>query len=320
MTFSVALCTYNGAAYIQEQLDSILRQTVPVSEIIICDDNSQDGTVAIAEKILRERDLCYQILVNDPPLGVAGNFLKALKHTTGEYVFTCDQDDIWHEDKVEIFRDGVRQSGKALFFSDGALVDGDGKPLGSTLWEAYGVDRELASGQALLPILIRRPMVTGAAMLVSRELIDQINGIPEQWLHDEWFAMAAAAKDDIAPVYAKTFDYRQHGRNVIGAKKYSFAEKAKMWVSNISKQVAFRKVRLKKTTDVLMLTTTTKYDETTKEAVAFWETLNGLSSYGLGRRLVKIYNLYRCGGYGRFYNGLRGAVRDCLSCFLRQGR
>ena len=46
MTFSVALCTYNGAKYIQEQLDSIIRQTRPVDEIVICDDGSDDESEA----------------------------------------------------------------------------------------------------------------------------------------------------------------------------------------------------------------------------------------------------------------------------------
>ena len=318
MTFSVALCTCNGAAYIQEQLDSILRQTVPVSEIIICDDNSRDGTVGIAEKILARSGVEYRIFVNKPALGVANNFLKALKHTTGDYVFTCDQDDIWHEDKVKIFRDGVRQSGKALYFSDGVLVDGDVKPLGSTLWEAYGVDRDLASGEALLQILIRRPIVTGAAMLVSRQLIDQINEIPERWLHDEWFAMAAAAKDDIAPVYAKTFDYRQHGNNVVGAKKLNFLEKTKLWASQITSLHEFRLIHLEKTRAALCLAACTPHEAFVKEAVAFWEAMVELQELSCCKGILRIGRSYKAGAYARFYTGIRGAVRDVLSCMLKK--
>ena len=318
MKFSVALCTYNGEKYIEEQLNSILRQSVRVSEIIICDDNSKDNTVTVADSILKNSGISYQIMINDPPLGVADNFLKALKHTRGDYVFTCDQDDIWHDDKVKFFWEAVQQSRKALYFSDGILVDGDAKPLGSTLWEAYGVDRELESGEALLPILIRRPMVTGAAMLVSRELIDQINEIPEQWLHDEWFAMIAAVKDNISTICVQTFDYRQHGNNVVGAKKYSFFEKARLWVSNIEKLSILRRIQLEKSRDVLLLTAGTQYESINKEAVAFWEAMVELSKVNMFKGVFRVLKIYSTGDYKRFYTGPRGALRDILACIIRK--
>lgn len=318
MKLSVALCTYNGEKYIEEQLRSILDQSVGVDEIVICDDSPREDTVQIAERILKDSGIAYEIIVNDPPLGVADNFLKALKHTSGDYVFTCDQDDIWHKDKVEIFRHVVEKTKKSLYFSDGVLVDGAANPMGNTLWQAYAVDRELEAGGPILPMLIRRPMVTGAAMLVSRQLIDSITEIPEQWLHDEWFAMAAAARDDIAPVPELTFDYRQHGANVVGAKRLSFAEKAKNWAELLWQLKPLRKQRLKKTRDALRLTAGTRYDSYVQEAVAFWETLDGLSDLGFGKGIARIIKLYRSGGYRRFYNGFRGAVRDCLSCFFKK--
>jgi len=320
MRFSVALCTYNGAAYIQEQLNSILRQTVPVSEIIICDDNSRDGTAEIAERILGNAGISYQILINDPPLGVAENFLKAMKHTTGDYVFTCDQDDIWHENKVEIFRDAVQQSRKALYFSDGVLVDGDAKPLGSTLWEAYGVNSELTAGKPIMHILIRHPVVTGAAMVVSRQLIDQISYVPRGYLHDEWFAMAAAVQDSIMPVLQTTFDYRQHGTNVVGAKRLSLAERTQKWLSKIGKMREFRLERLKKITAVLKLAEHTPYEAHVREAVSFWEAMTELSEFGLFKGSLRIFEMYTAGKYRRFYTGFRGAVRDMLSCVIKESK
>ena len=317
MKFSVALCTYNGEKYIEEQLNSILNQSVPVDEIIICDDNSKDSTIVLAERILKNSGISYRIMVNDPPLGVAGNFLKALKHTTGDYVFTCDQDDIWHEDKVQVFANAIHESQKLLYFSDGYLVDGEAKSLGSSLWEAFGVEKELASGEAFLPILIRRPMVTGAAMTVSRTLIDQIDTIPELWLHDEWFAMAAAVNDEIAPIMEKTFDYRQHGKNQVGAKKLNFRKKAEKWISVLNILENFRAKNLKKKRDIVPLVIGTQYEAVAVEAVAFWSSLNDLPTLSFFKRLLLISRLYRIGAYSKYYTGIRGALRDVLSSFCR---
>lgn len=62
MTASVAMCTYNGALYIEEQLRSILAQTVPVDEIVICDDGSTDDTLALIDGITRTTEAEVRIV------------------------------------------------------------------------------------------------------------------------------------------------------------------------------------------------------------------------------------------------------------------
>ena len=317
MRFSVALCTYNGERFIEQQLRSILNQTVKVHEIVICDDSPRPDTAEIAERILKDSGVAYQIFRNNPPLGVSENFLKALRHTSGDYVFTCDQDDIWHADKVEQFRSAVLKTHKALYFSDGVLVDAEARPMGCGLWEAYGVDKALAAGGPICHMLVRTPMVTGAAMLVSRELIQRIDRVPQLWLHDEWLAMAAAVRDDIAPIFTQTFDYRQHGNNVVGAMKRTFAQKLEIWLSMLKKLEDFRKERLKKAEDTLQLAAGTDYAEWVQDAVAFWQALVDLPNLGFFKRIARVFRLHKQGGYSRFYTGIRGAVRDLMSCLLK---
>ena len=77
-TCSVALCTYNGEKYIQEQLESIINQSVPVDEIVICDDRSTDDTVKLVHEILRRHSIPFTILVNDCQLGPLKNFEKSI--------------------------------------------------------------------------------------------------------------------------------------------------------------------------------------------------------------------------------------------------
>ena len=95
---SVAIATYNGQEFIKEQLLSILNQTMPVDEIVICDDQSSDDTVKIIQELLCDKIYLYQ---NEKNLGYKLNFKKALSYCKGDYIFLCDQDDIWKPNKVQ---------------------------------------------------------------------------------------------------------------------------------------------------------------------------------------------------------------------------
>ena len=103
MKISVAMATYNGAQYIEEQLESIRIQTMPVDEVRICDDGSSDDTVEVICHYIREHGLesSWSVEVNRENLGYASNFMKAVGLTNGDYVFFCDQDDIWIADRAE---------------------------------------------------------------------------------------------------------------------------------------------------------------------------------------------------------------------------
>jgi glycosyltransferase involved in cell wall biosynthesis len=95
MKLSVAMCTYNGAQYIEKQLLSILNQELPINEIVICDDGSNDDTLEKVENIAANyQDVAWKILQNAPQLGVTKNFEKAITLCTGDIIFLSDQDDI----------------------------------------------------------------------------------------------------------------------------------------------------------------------------------------------------------------------------------
>jgi len=100
---SVAMATYNGEKYIEQQLLSIVNQTVSVDEIIICDDCSSDKTIEIIQQIIRKNrldDKC-KVFVNDTNIGFVRNFVKAISLTSGDFVFLSDQDDVFFADKFE---------------------------------------------------------------------------------------------------------------------------------------------------------------------------------------------------------------------------
>lgn len=103
MKISVVIATYNGNSYLTEQLDSICAQTIGADEIIICDDQSTDGTVDTIKQYMEEHpNQRIRFYENERNLGYAENFNKALDLAEGEYIFFSDQDDIWDEKKIQI--------------------------------------------------------------------------------------------------------------------------------------------------------------------------------------------------------------------------
>lgn len=157
---SVVLCTYNGAPYIAEQIQSILAQTLPASEIILSDDGSSDNTVEIAQTLLENAQLHHQwrgnfkILTRCEPVGVAENFYLACLETKFPYIVLCDQDDIWESDKLEVqSKILLEQPEIMLSHSDAVLIDANKTVLPLSLFGTLGVKtqelRSINSGQAL---------------------------------------------------------------------------------------------------------------------------------------------------------------------------
>ena len=96
------MCTYNGAGFLQQQLDSLVNQTRKPDEIIICDDCSKDQSVAIAQYFAKQHpDITIRVVQNPQNLGYVKNFEKAISLCTQDIIFLCDQDDLWQPEKIE---------------------------------------------------------------------------------------------------------------------------------------------------------------------------------------------------------------------------
>lgn len=111
MKISIALATFNGGAFLGEQLDSIKRQSHQPDELIVCDDASTDDTVEIARRFARE--VSFKVIVDAHPKlkDYNENFVRAIGQCTGDIVALCDQDDVWAENKLAVsareFRDAT---------------------------------------------------------------------------------------------------------------------------------------------------------------------------------------------------------------------
>lgn len=204
MKISIAMATYNGARYIQEQLESFLSQTRQPDELIITDDCSSDQTEAIVLEFAKKAPFTVEFHRNHKNLGYCGNFNAALMKTTGDLVFLSDQDDVWFAEKIEYMTELSLGNPEALALMNNAeLTDGKLKSVGLTKLNqmksaGIGVDG----------------FVMGCCCAVRRELLDLCLPIPEGARgHDNWLiAFADGLKAKIVDRKVLQY-YRRHESN-----------------------------------------------------------------------------------------------------------
>lgn len=234
---SVVLATFNGAAYLREQLESILDQTWQDIEIVAYDDGSTDGTLSILEQYPQVRT--YRA---EERGGVVVNFQRGISRATGRYVAFCDQDDIWLKNRLEASVTAMQQLERArgsdtpiLVHSDLCVVDKDLRTMAPSFYRSIGRD----PGRYSFGRLLVQGAVTGSTCLMNRPLIGLAFPIPETaMMHDWWVALVAKVFGEIGYIDCPTVLYRQHGRNVIGGTRkkdpltHRFMRFAKLQTSN----------------------------------------------------------------------------------------
>ena len=94
---SVCMATYNGMAYVGEQMVSILEQLGPSDEVVVVDDGSTDGTLEVIADLADER---IRVLRSAANLGSVRAFERALETAHGRYLLLADQDDVWLPGRV----------------------------------------------------------------------------------------------------------------------------------------------------------------------------------------------------------------------------
>jgi glycosyltransferase involved in cell wall biosynthesis len=229
---SIALCTYNGASFLSEQLASFATQTRLPDELIVCDDRSSDATTEILAGFARDAPFPVRLTVNDVRLGSTLNFSRAIHACSGDIVFLSDQDDVWREDKVErICAVFSERPDTGAVFTDATVVDDALRDLGYQLWASFGFtaseQRAFCSGRQL-EVLLQRNVATGATMAFRRRLCDLVMPIPECWVHDGWIALLVAATSVLRFIPEPLILYRQHASNQIGGTRKSLRDEVRI--------------------------------------------------------------------------------------------
>ena len=220
MTTSVALCTYNGASYIQEQIESILNQTMPVDEIVVCDDGSTDNTIHIIQEIATSVTGKIRLIKNPTNLGLCTNFINAISLCKGDIIFLSDQDDVWHKNKVEKLTHYLIQHPKIdLAFSDATLMGGrfNGQRMSDNL-NFPKENRKMFLAGLAFELSLYQVYALGASMAVRKKLIDQIiQKKPILNSHDHFLQFEASARNAIAYLDEPLYNYRIHNEQTSNA-------------------------------------------------------------------------------------------------------
>ena len=241
MKLSIAMCTYNGAVHLQEQLDSFSRQTRLPDELIVFDDRSQDKTVEILRGYAATSSFPVQININKTNLGVTKNFDRAIEKCTGDIIFLSDQDDVWLPERLEKFENVFRKNNDVgLVFCDADLVDEKLEPLNRRNWELVGFTEKLQKlfvEGGSFPILLYHNVISGFSMAFRAEYKNAVLPLPENLellIYDHWMGILLSSVTDVDIITEPLVKYRQHLKQQIGAKASSFNYALKSGVQTYS--------------------------------------------------------------------------------------
>ena len=222
------MSTYNGEKYIEEQLNSILKQTLTIDHVIIKDDCSTDNTDSIIKSFIKKNNLNWQYVRNELNMGWELNFLAGLKMLDDDYVFFCDQDDIWDIKKVEetIFYFNhsdaeVICTNYHLFYSSNCASKVLEKENKKQIYD----DKLVRVCQKKENFYIRRP---GCSMCINKKIINEakkIGLLNIKYPHDAIFWKLALIHNKLYILNKPLLNWRRHANNASTGKKHSFSKR-----------------------------------------------------------------------------------------------
>lgn len=228
---SVAMTTYNGEKYLLAQLTSIIHQTQPVDEIIICDDRSSDNTVSVIENFINNNksQVKIKLIKNIINLGYAENFKKAIRYTHGDYIFLSDQDDLWEPRKVEIMIRSMRESNADLLCSNYFLINQKGTKLEKLVAVPSYIQKAKPGLNKVkfFPLLFGN-VAQGCTYCFTQEIREIYLKIDSRDLiHDYQLILIAAIRKNCFFINEKLIQYRIHENNSVGLPSQKEVKKIK---------------------------------------------------------------------------------------------
>ncbi|MDR3621635.1 MAG: glycosyltransferase [Paludisphaera borealis] len=327
LKLSIAMASYNGGRFLQEQLDSIARQSRPPDELVVCDDGSSDDTMDILNQFQGRASFPIEIQRNERQLGYAKNFEKVMGLCRGDLIFPCDQDDVWHETKLHkhetIYNN---ETDVGMIYNNSRYIDVDSRLMDGTVFERSfcrnpQMFETLQSDQAFI-VLARNWRVSGCMTSFRARFWDAITPIPGELNHDDWVAICMSLLSRIRLIAEPLNDYRQHSNQATKATEQSDAATSSFYVP------VFTRLMEQRATELAQVKLRLKKLESSHPALRFpshQDHLKGLMSHlwrrssmsnKLLRRLPLILTELLLNNYARYNDNLR----DCLSQDIRQRR
>lgn len=224
----ILLSSYNGEKFIDEQIESLVSQNDVDLNILVRDDGSTDGTIAILEKYRSKGILNYYQGENLKP---ANSFMNLIKNSQdADYYAFCDQDDYWEANKllkaIEMLNDYT--TSPALYFSKAELVNAQLQPIKH---KGYP-EKAYTFGQAII-----KNNATGCTMVINQNLMNVIREYYPSFItmHDYWiYLICLSIGGKVIYDNNSYIKYRQHGNNVVGGKTsfiHTYKNKFRMFIN-----------------------------------------------------------------------------------------
>ena len=218
----ILLATFNGEKFLREQLDSIVNQKYKLWELLIHDDGSVDKTISILNEYQKNHPKKIRILIDKNIFSSASkNFFHLIKNRSkkANLYCLCDQDDIWHKNKLNIIIEiynSKKDKVPLLIHTDLSLIDASGKLLEKSHNRLINYQKNLITKNKAL---YYNP-VPGCAMTINAALANKISYCKHMVMHDWWILISAIHENsNVLYINSPLVKYRQHSKNVLGYKK-----------------------------------------------------------------------------------------------------
>lgn len=213
---AILMCTYNGAKFLSEQLDSIASQTYANWELWVSDDGSNDETWLILEAYISKWGNQRLHIQTGPKNGFVKNFMSLVcnKNIRADLFAFSDQDDVWAKDKLESaikWFHNLPQQTPALYATRTILVDANNNEIGlSPLFK-----KKPSFENALVqPIGGANTMVfNNYARKLALDISDEIKIPSHDWL---MYLLVTGCEGKVNYDSQPSLRYRQHAKNLFG--------------------------------------------------------------------------------------------------------
>lgn len=211
---AILLCTYNGEQYIREQVESIIGQTHTNWSLWVSDDGSRDRTLDIIRECMSGSMQLLSIR-RGPSVNSSCNFMSLIyaEDIQADYFAFCDQDDIWHPDKIARalkWHTSVSANEPNLYGGRTHLVDADGVSIGES---------PLFTHPPCFANALVQSIAGGNTMVINRkarELLCKVQNA-DVVSHDWWaYILVTGAGGNVYYDPHPSIDYRQHNANLVG--------------------------------------------------------------------------------------------------------
>ena len=212
---SIVMATYNPRMdWLKEQLVSLNNQSYKALELLILDDCSSVVPLVAIENCVRDciTRIPFEINQNVQNLGSTMTFEKLTTLARGKYIAYCDQDDVWHRDKIEKCVEKIEASMGMLVFSDVNIIDGGGRRIADSMTKVRKHHR-FQSGAGLEKVLLFSNFVTGCSMLINTDTAKEAVPFCPYMIHDHWLALFSSINGNLIFLEQPLIDYRIHENN-----------------------------------------------------------------------------------------------------------